>query len=54
MSAASIDRSLAAAKDALRSVSTTKPSPLLRISITIRKAAPPLRDQWEYRPSARR
>ena len=40
MSAASIDRYLAPAKatDRVRGVSTTNPSPLLRASITIRKA----------------
>ena len=41
MSAASVDRYLAPAKatDQLRGKSTTKPSPLLRSSITIRKSA---------------
>ncbi len=40
MSAATIDRYLARAraKDQIGGVSTTKPSPLLRSSITIRKA----------------
>ncbi|MGL4782956.1 MAG: hypothetical protein ACRC25_06185, partial [Aeromonas hydrophila] len=40
MSAATIDRYLAPAraKDPLRGISTTKPSPLLRSSITVRKA----------------
>ena len=48
MSAASIDRYLAPAKasDQLRGKSTTKPSPLLRSSITIRKAG----DEVEAEP----
>ncbi len=48
MSAASIDRYLAPAKatDGLRGVSTTKASPLLRTSITIRKAG----DEVEAEP----
>jgi hypothetical protein len=48
MSAASIDRYLAPAKatDQIRGVSTTKPSPLLRASITIRKAG----DEVEAEP----
>lgn len=48
MSAASIDRYLAPAKakDQLRGQSTTKPSPLLRSSITIRKAG----DEVEEEP----
>ena len=47
MSAASIDRYLAPAKakDAIGGVSTTKPSPLLRSSITIRKAGDEVEDQ---------
>jgi hypothetical protein len=48
MSAASIDRYLAPAKatDQIRGVATTKPSPLLRSSITIRKAG----DEVETEP----
>jgi hypothetical protein len=48
MSAASIDRYLAPAKatDQIRGVATTKPSPLLRASITIRKAG----DEVEAEP----
>jgi hypothetical protein len=48
MSAASIDRYLAPAKatDQIRGVSTTKPSPLLRASIKIRKAG----DEVEAEP----
>ena len=48
MSAASIDRYLAPAKatDQVRGVATTKPSPLLRASITIRKAG----DEVEAEP----
>ncbi len=48
MSAASIDRYLAPAKakDVIRGVSTTKPSPLLRSSIKIRKAS----DEVEAEP----
>jgi hypothetical protein len=48
MSAASIDRYLAPAKatDQVRGVATTKPSPLLRSSITIRKAG----DEVEAEP----
>ena len=48
MSAATIDRYLAPAKagDAIRGASTTKPSPLLRASITIRKAG----DEVEAEP----
>lgn len=48
MSAASIDRYLkpAKAKDQLRGISTTKPSPLLRLSIKIRKAG----DEVEAEP----
>lgn len=48
ISAASIDRYLvpAKAKDQLRGVSTTKPSPLLRSSITIRKST----DEVETEP----
>lgn len=48
MSAASIDRYLkpAKAKDAIRGKTTTKPSPLLRNSITIRKAT----DEVEAEP----
>ena len=48
MSAATIDRYLAPAraKDAIRGVTTTKPSPLLRSAITIRKAG----DEVEAEP----
>lgn len=48
MSAASIDRYLAPAKagDAIRGVATTKPSPLLRSSIKVRKAG----DEVEAEP----
>lgn len=46
MSAAMIDRYLAPAKDAIGGVSTTKPSPLLRSSITIRNAG----DEVEAEP----
>ncbi|WP_235272478.1 integrase catalytic domain-containing protein [Microbacterium profundi] len=46
MSAATIDRYLAPAKakDSLRGISTTKPSPLLRNSITVRKAGDEVED----------
>ena len=46
MSPATIDRYLAPAraKDPLRGISTTKPSPLLRSSITIRKAGDEVED----------
>lgn len=46
MSAATIDRYLAPARatDPLRGVSTTKPSPLLRSSITVRKAGDEVED----------
>ena len=48
MSAATIDRYMAPAKagDAIRGATTTKPSPLLRASITIRKAG----DEVEAEP----
>lgn len=46
MSAATIDRYLAPAraKDPLRGISTTRPSPLLRTSITVRKAGDEVED----------
>lgn len=56
MSAASIDRSWhrAKASDAIKGKSTTKPSPLLRSSIKIRKAATRSRPHRGFRARLRR
>lgn len=56
MSAATIDRYLAPAKatDAIGGVSTTKPSPLLRSSITVRRAGDEVEDEPGFLPGRHR